>query len=73
MRAMFRNLLLVQGIFAVLFGMFALVFPSETLLGLTVFLGALFVIEGVFAVLFGLVLTRYRFWWALVVYGLVVL
>ena len=61
----------LRGIFAILFGVFALVWPGATIVALTIFFGCYLLADGIFAVAAGLVTSgEYSRWWTLVLEGL---
>ena len=69
---MFRNwwMYLVRGLFAIIFGILALVSPESTTLALVLLFGAYTLIDGIFAVGAGISSRRYfDRWWAVVLEG----
>ena len=61
----------LRGIFAILFGVFALVWPGATIVALTIFFGCYLLADGIFAVAAGLGTSgEYSGWWTLVLEGL---
>jgi len=61
----------LRGLFAVIFGVLALVWPGATLLALVLLFGAYALVDGVFAVAFGIASYKdNERWWAVLLEGL---
>jgi uncharacterized membrane protein HdeD (DUF308 family) len=62
----------VRGVFAVIFGFLALIWPGETLLALVLLFGAYALVDGIFSVATGIAFRRYfERWWAVLLEGTV--
>lgn len=65
------GLFALRGLFAILFGVVALVWPQATLMALVLLFGAYALVDGIFAVAFGIASYGHnQLWWAVLLEGL---